>query len=549
MTQAEALNILKTGTSAYLTGPAGSGKTHVLNEYIQYLQHRGVSVGVTASTGIAATHIKGVTIHSWSGIGIKDYLTDQDIEALVQKEYLFKRYNKTSVLVIDEISMLSPDFFDGLNRLAIAMKRVSKPFGGMQLVLCGDFFQLPPVQRGGGEFGLLPHGPSWAQLNPYVCYLKDQFRQQDETLSRILAEIRSGEVGAETQDFLSSLLNEKSVFDVTPTKLYTHNRDVDVINEGELRKLDGRAMTYTMTSKGRTTLVEGLKRSVLAPEELVLKEGAVVMFVRNGFAEGYVNGTLGVVDSLEETHPIVRTYDGTKIPARSVEWSIEEDGKVKAALTQIPLRLAWGITVHKSQGMSMDAAEIDLSKAFVPGQGYVALSRLRSIEGLLLRGINPTALRVDPRVVELDKYLQARSEQCVEVVQSHKALSQLHDEYIRALGGTLDEKEIEQNKKQGPITSQRKPSYMQTAECIEPKDTLADLARKRGVTVGTIIGHLEEIKKTTDTNISQFAPKKSDLKNIAAAFKKSKGDRLTPVRRLLDNKYSFDELRLARLFL
>ncbi|KKR39213.1 MAG: AAA ATPase [Parcubacteria group bacterium GW2011_GWF2_40_10] len=151
MKQKDALKILKAGKNVYLTGAAGSGKTHVLNEYISYLKNRGARAAVTASTGIAATHIGGVTIHSWSGAGIKDDLNDEDIERLIQKEYLYKKFEKTKVLIIDEVSMLSSRLFDSVERVCRAMKRSEEPFGGMQVVLSGDFFQLPPITKEGGN--------------------------------------------------------------------------------------------------------------------------------------------------------------------------------------------------------------------------------------------------------------------------------------------------------------------------------------------------------------------------------------------------------------
>ena len=163
MKQKDALKILKAGKNVYLTGAAGSGKTYALNEYITYLKNRGVRAGITASTGIAATHIGGVTIHSWSGVGIKDNLDDRDIEHLVQKEYLYKRFEKTKVLVIDEVSMLSSRLFDSVERVCRAMKRSEEPFGGMQVVLSGDFFQLPPISREGGETEFIHKSEAWGK--------------------------------------------------------------------------------------------------------------------------------------------------------------------------------------------------------------------------------------------------------------------------------------------------------------------------------------------------------------------------------------------------
>src|SRR3989344_1623035 len=194
MTQGETLNILKSGRNIYLTGAAGSGKTHVLNEYINYLRDRCVSVGVTASTGIAATHLGGVTIHSWSGIGIKDNISNQDIDYLAKKDYLRKRFNKTRVLVIDEVSMLHSRMLDDVDRVCRTMKGNENPFGGMQVVLSGDFFQLPPIVRNGSSVEFVNSSRVWKEMDIRVCYLEDQYRQEDNALREILNEMRGGVV-------------------------------------------------------------------------------------------------------------------------------------------------------------------------------------------------------------------------------------------------------------------------------------------------------------------------------------------------------------------
>jgi hypothetical protein len=208
---------------------------------------------------------------------------------------------------------------------------------------------------------------------------------------------------------------------VIPAKLYTHNDHADEVNARELAKIPGIPKAYIMTAKGHENFVHLLKKSCLAPEKLVLKKGAQVMFVKNNVSEGFVNGTMGkVIDFTErERFPIVETFDGLKIKAVPESWEIEEDGEVMASITQIPLRLAWGITIHKSQGMTLDAAEIDLGKSFVTGLGYVALTRVRNLEGIKLKSINRTALSVNEEVIEVDKKLQEMSEELV--AQLHKS--------------------------------------------------------------------------------------------------------------------------------
>lgn len=559
MKQKQALDVLKAGKNVYLTGAAGSGKTHVLNEYISYIKERGIPIAVTASTGIAATHLGGVTLHSWSGIGVRDTLSGGELEALEQKEYLWKRFEKTKILVIDEVSMLSPRLFDTVERVCRAMKRNDKPFGGMQIVLAGDFFQLPPITRGNTATEFIHVSDAWKTSDIRVCYLEEQFRHGDDTLENLLNEIRSGAVSSRTKEILMSSGKKERNGNTLPTRLYTHNADVDAENEIELDKLQGEEKTYDMRSKGKSHLVETLKKNILAPETLRLKKNAVVMFVKNNFESGYSNGTLGTVEDFDDDTPIVRTFDGRAIAVSPVEWGIKEDDKTLALVSQLPLRLAWAITIHKSQGMSMDAAEIDLAHSFVPGQGYVALSRLRSLAGLYLRGMNDMALAVHHDVAVLDKKLLADSFKWERALKqfSEKNLEEMHEKFIRACGGTIDKKEIAKNAKNQKKQKEEKgafknrvSTYEKTREYVDAGLSLSAIAKKRGMTLGTIISHLEKIKSLfPDCDLKRFRPDARDFKKIKEAFAAAEDTKLAPVHYKLKGEYSYEDLRLARLFL
>lgn len=415
MTQGEALKILKTGASVFLTGAAGSGKTYLLNEFIGFLKSRGVGVGITASTGIAATHLGGLTIHSWAGIGISRIASDIDIKVMASNKRVLKRFTRTDVLIIDEISMLDADRLNLIDRVAQVAKGNFEPFGGMQVILCGDFFQLPPVAKEGEpppRFAY--HASAWKNANVKVCYLHEQFRQGDREFLRVLNAIRNATVDEMTVSRLR-MQQSRTLPSGRCTKLYSHNIDVNEENSRELARLPGKEKHYRMESRGIPAIVEALKKGCLAPEVLILKKGAAIMFVKNNFEKGYVNGTLGVIDDFDEFgSPIVNSFNGKKFIADPASWSIEENGKVIAEITQIPLRLAWAITVHKSQGMTLDAAEIDLSSAFEKGMGYVALSRVRSFSGIKLLGFNEIALRVSPEILSFDRELKKLSEKTVE---------------------------------------------------------------------------------------------------------------------------------------
>ncbi|MBU4369442.1 AAA family ATPase [Patescibacteria group bacterium] len=404
MTHAQALEILKSGQNIFLTGSAGTGKTFLLNQFIKYLKKKKIKTGITASTGISAIHLDGITIHSWSGIGINKNLSDSKIKKLVKKKKLRKRIRDTKILIIDEISMLDAYRLDLVDKICKAIKNPFLSFGGLQVIMSGDFFQLPPVNREneGVKFAYDSH--VWQRADLKVCYLDKQYRQDDIAFINILNTMRENKAGENVLNQLKTRLYKSVMWQINPTKLYTHNINVDAINDNELSKISGEEMTYHMTSSGPRELIDSLKKGCLAPEILKLKKGALVMFVRNNFDKGYVNGTLGIVVGFNQNDcPIVKIKSGNEIIATPTSWNIEEDDHIIAHVSQIPLRLAWAITVHKSQGMSLDAAEIDLSKSFEYGMGYVALSRVRRLDGIRLMGINNIALRVNPDIVEKDK--------------------------------------------------------------------------------------------------------------------------------------------------
>jgi ATP-dependent DNA helicase PIF1 len=469
MTQAQALAIMKTGVHVYLTGSAGSGKTHTLRQYIQWLQEHGIPVAITASTGIAATHMNGQTIHGWAGIGIREYLTDADIEDLEEKQYLWQRLQKARVLIIDEVSMLHAHRLDMVERVCRRLKRNDAPFGGLQVILSGDFFQLPPVTKTGfvvpkpkakpqgelfidydsgemlaeeeePESDMVIHSKAWQAMKPAICYLTEQHRQEDDLFTEVLNAIRKNALEESHTALIKGRL-DGAVSCALPTKLYTHNIDVDAINQAELQKISGTVKEFHMSGRGSDALVEALKKSCLAPAQLQLKVGAEVMFIKNNYERGYVNGTRGVIVDFDAYgEPVVEIHaDGRRISVNAEEWQVEENGKVKASITQYPLRLAWAITIHKSQGMSLDSAEIDLGKTFAYGMGYVALSRVRTLAGIRLVGFKPEALLVDPVALTLDEKLQEESENNVALFSklTEKEQETLEHEFILRMGGKI----------------------------------------------------------------------------------------------------------------
>ena len=297
MTQIEALELLKLGYNVYLTGSAGSGKTHVLNQYIHFVKKQGGVVGITASTGVAATQLNGLTLNSWAGIGIKQHLSDREIEELLKRTYLRTRIAETNVLIIDEISMLPAHTLDLVDQMCRAVKNNDEAFGGIQVVLCGDFFQLPPVTKEAPP-KFVYRSKVWRELGLRVCYLKREYRQSDQEFLTILQEIRRNRVSNNSIKRLAGRLYQP--LDTVSTRLYTHNTNVDAINQQELNKLPGALFTFHMETSGNERLAEVMRKNSLAPAELRLKQGAQVMFVKNNFDKGYVNGTLGKVGDFDD---------------------------------------------------------------------------------------------------------------------------------------------------------------------------------------------------------------------------------------------------------
>lgn len=553
MNQSKALAIMKSGRNVFLTGSAGAGKTYVLNQYIQYLKEHKVPVAVTASTGIAATHMNGQTIHSWSGIGIKDEISIRHLSKLKEKKYFRDKMDSVKVLVIDEISMLHRNQLDLVNWVLKFFKGNELAFGGVQVIFSGDFFQLPPIGAEGEtsrqKFAFM--SDAWLEAEPVICYLTEQHRQSENDLNGILNEIRNGEVSQRSIDLLESRVEFHPDEGETETKLFTHNADVDRINQMYLEQIGSSARVFTAEVKGNEALVEMLTRSVLALEKLELKTGAQVMFIKNNYEVGYVNGTMGWISGFNEKgNPIVRTFDNDLIEAKPETWAIEdENGKALASFTQVPLRLAWAITVHKSQGMTLDRAMIDLGRAFEKGQGYVALSRLRDLQGLKLRGLNQTALEVDELAMKADKRFRELSEEWDQSL-NEKSLENEFKAFIHYCGGTTDKKEIARNREKLAQKGIEKVStYLITKKMVEKKMALEDIIEERGLGKDTILTHLRRIADTDlAINLDLYKPAEKVLKKVKEQVQKEPQIGLKELYEKLDKKFMYSEIKQALIF-
>lgn len=407
MTQEQALKILKGPGNVFLTGEPGAGKTHTINKLQEAMRHLARGCAITASTGIAATHIGGTTIHSWSGMKINRKFDKLMLDA-IKFSYAGRRMQEADILIIDEVSMLDATTITNLDSILTYTRNDDRPFGGLKMIFVGDFFQLPPVSKDGpAEFAF--ESASWQLAELKICYLTEQHRQNEPEFTEILNAMRMGTMTVAQKKRLSACIKNE----VPATHLYTHNVDVDAMNQREFDKLEGEARVFEAETYGNEFAVATLIKNCLSPEILKLKEGAVVMFTSNNFREGYVNGTIGEVVGFTtgSGSPLVKLKNDEVVAVEQAEWRTEDGGKVTAGFKQFPLRLAWAITVHKSQGMSLDEASLDLSKCFIPGQGYVAISRVRSLSGLHLTGINEQAFHVDQRILDQDLIFRKQSDE------------------------------------------------------------------------------------------------------------------------------------------
>lgn len=560
MTQQQALDILKTGANVFLTGEPGSGKTYTVNKFVAWLREHGVEPAITASTGIASTHINGMTIHSWSGIGIKRELSEEELDNITQKEHVARRIRKTSVLIIDEVSMLSSDTLAMVDSVCRAVRHDIHPFGGLQVVLAGDFFQLPPVTRRSqtiandtlfgdeeSESVFAFSGTVWRDLNPIVCYLTEQHRQEDKDFLDILSSMRKGYVTDKHREMLESC--NRNIDEDVPV-LFPHNANVDKVNNAELAKLPGVVSAFAMDRQGPEVLTNALIRGCLSPETLSLKEGARVMFTKNNPNAGFVNGTIGTVVGFDSGQPAIETYDRGTIIVEAMEWAVEEAGKVRAKITQLPLRLAWAVTVHKSQGMSLDSARIDLSHAFEYGQGYVALSRVRSLERLILTGFNKRALEVHPEVLEKDEEFRERSKIAMNkfIDIPEKELSAMHENFLKSIGGRVAKLSKEE---QNTARSVREDTAKATLTLLRDGKSIDDIAKIRSLKLGTIITHIDKLREAghiVKGDVKHLSRgREMDIEMAFGAFSSLGTKRIAPIFSKLKGEVSYETLSLARV--
>lgn len=412
------------GENIFITGPGGTGKTYSIKKIYQHAKENGKRICVTALTGVASVLLdcNATTIHSWAGIGISSSNRSdiQIINKINRSKFYRHNWENTDILVIDEISMMSCKIFELLNKIGQVIRNNKKPFGGIQLIFSGDFFQLPPVKDNIFCF----ESPYFRISFNRIINLTKIYRQNDLVYKKLLLNMRKGQITKKSIELLNSKtidtldkINDDKITRLVPTKAKANE-----INENFINKIKGKKYTYKRNYKETTdnlTKMEKLKldlmsedeketeynfikSSTLTEEQLTLKVGTYVMCIANlDLATGIANGSTGiVVDFTPEKYPLVKFDKHDKeVVIGKKEW--KSDYVPGISLYQIPLILAWGITIHKAQGLTLDKAIIDVGKdLFEAGQMYVALSRLKSLDGLYLKNFDLNSLKININVLK-----------------------------------------------------------------------------------------------------------------------------------------------------
>ena len=391
------------GRNCFLTGAGGTGKSTQLRAIIAD-GNLGKRVSITAPTGVAALNVGGMTIHRFCGmlLGPAAGQTSEDYFAQLQRDPRpsikagFNRVRRCEVLVIDEISMLPGRQLEFVEFLFRRLRGREEPFGGCQVIATGDFLQLPPVRKSETErYDWAFQSPAWAAAE-FRTFVLERVRRQDEPgFVRALADFRVGRVVGDSARILQSRVRSNPPSSMP--RLFTHNVQVDKWNGFQLSELPGEETVLHADQSGPEQQRDFLNRNLLTPATLHLKPGALVSFTVNKNEPGqneplFVNGQVGTVESVDRTDGTnatdtvyVRVNDGRVIPVERFTWRYDSQDETSASFSQFPLRLAWAMTIHKAQGLSLDSAYLDIRAAREPGQAYVAVSRVRTLSGLFFK--------------------------------------------------------------------------------------------------------------------------------------------------------------------
>ena len=429
--QEQAIQVFTDGGNMFLTGPGGTGKTALIKKMVDLCKTTGKKVQVCALTGCAAVllNCQAKTVHSWAGIGLANGDSDFIVKRVATNKYKAANWKKIDVLIIDEVSMMSQKIFEILDRIGKQVRKDTRPFGGLQVIFSGDFYQLPPVDDRQNDdpaaSAFCFESSDWPGTFPVIVQLKKIFRQTDAVYTSILNQIRVGKLFKSALETLTPHIGKVLPETFVPTILLPRRRDAELINAIELEKLPSEKKVYTLTrvetipdkaqqtskcvisAEQREMEHTFLMNNIMADKEIVLKKGAQVMCIANidmESAEPIVNGSQGIIIDFVGNLPLVQFNNGARRTVGWHTWNSESFPSI--GVKQLPLIYAWAITIHKAQGVSLDMAQIDAgSNIFECGQTYVALSRIKSLDGLYLTDFNPQKIKVNKKVQEYYKLI------------------------------------------------------------------------------------------------------------------------------------------------
>ena len=420
--QNEAFKAMKNGFNIFITGPGGSGKSHVINFFVEYYKNNYEDdenkLYVTSSTGLSSLLINGITINQYSGIGIGDKEIDYYVKKISKNKKTRERWRNTKILIIDEVSMISSDIFEKLDIIGQKIRKNGKPFGGIQIILSGDFLQLPPVKA--NEFCF--ESFSWDICINKTFYFDKIIRQKNGEFQNILNKIRVGNVDADVVETLEKCRNRvlKNDKGIMPTLLFSRKDMVKTYNDSKLQELIDKGektveykSKYVFSSKVREEVkpdyIQLINSQYNIDDNIVLTKYSQVMLNVNGIDEGLANGSRGIIIDFtndEKQNPIVYFLNGKTIEIKPKDYKIEEE-KDSVIKKQIPLIHAWAITIHKAQGMSLEYIETDIGNSiFEYGQAYVVLSRIKNLEGLSLINIDYSRIKANPKIIKFYENLK-----------------------------------------------------------------------------------------------------------------------------------------------
>lgn len=409
-----AYELMSQGKSVFITGAGGVGKSACIKMFYN-IYRNSKKIAMTSTTGTSAILINGTTLHSYLGIGLAKGTADYISTNITNNKFILKRWKKLETLIIDEISMLSPMLFDKLEEIARILRKNTLPFGGIQLIISGDFCQLPCIDSNQFCFS----AKSWNKCINHTCYLTEIIRQHDTTFQKCLNEVRIGDLSQDSINLLQTRVGAKltNTFGIQPTRLFPLNKDVDTINSNELDKLASKGTVFyqydiefelnSSLEKNRDIILHKYSKHNIAPEVIQLAIGSQVMLIHNLDIENkLVNGSRGIVINFINDLPNVKFINGVEKIIDYHTWEIEEQDTLIMKIIQIPLKLAWACSIHKIQGASLDYVEIDLENIFEYGQAYCGLSRVKTIEGLSITSLVVEKIQAHPDAIEYYKNIQ-----------------------------------------------------------------------------------------------------------------------------------------------